>query len=59
MNPWKAKEKETGPETKIRIQRIDQFCQTCHDMENDVNWVHQGFAKKWPKIAHPTPLEKK
>jgi hypothetical protein len=59
MNPWKAKDKESETESKVRLQRLDQFCQTCHDMDNDVTWVNQGLAKKWPKIAHPTPKDKK
>jgi len=58
MNPWKAKDKQSETESKVRLQRLDQFCQTCHDMDNDVTWVNQGLAKKWPKIAHPTPKDK-
>jgi hypothetical protein len=51
LNPWKklsaAKRKDS----------IDQLCQKCHDVDNDVTWVHGGFDRKWPKIAHPTPKE--
>ncbi len=57
MNPWKAKPGESAAESKSRTQRMDQFCQKCHDMDNDVTWSNQGFARKWPKIAHPTPKE--
>jgi len=57
MNPWKAPEKESEVEKSRRILRIDQFCQKCHDIDNDVTWTHGGFNKKWPKIAHPTPKE--
>lgn len=46
INPWKylpAKDREGA---------IDQFCQKCHDMDNDVTWLHNGFKRKWPKIEH-------
>jgi hypothetical protein len=48
MNPWKylpvARNKQ--------LEAIDQFCQKCHDMDNDVNWLNGGFERKWKKIAH-------
>jgi hypothetical protein len=36
---------------------MDQTCQKCHDIDNDVTWIHGGFEKKWEprKIAHYTP----
>jgi nitrate reductase cytochrome c-type subunit len=58
INPFRASEKELDPQTpaavinqlkKNRERRIDDFCQKCHDMENDVHW---DFNKNWPKIAH-------
>jgi hypothetical protein len=52
MNPWKAKGNETKEEEAKRLLRIDVFCQTCHDRDNDVHW---DFAKKWPKVIHMTP----
>lgn len=59
MNPWKAKENETPEQKKARVLKADQFCQTCHDMDNDVTWTNDGFARKWPKVAHPTPEAEK
>jgi hypothetical protein len=53
MNPWKALPKAQ------RLQQMDDFCQKCHDTENDVHWTNNGFEKHWPKIAHPTPPEEK
>ncbi len=53
---WKDPEKEeTKEEKKRRLGRIDDFCQKCHDHDNDVTWIHDAFSRKWPKIAHPTP----
>jgi hypothetical protein len=49
LNPWKYLPKEK------RTLATDQFCQTCHDIDNDVTWIHGGFEKKWPRIKHPTP----
>ncbi|MFM7149638.1 MAG: multiheme c-type cytochrome [Gemmataceae bacterium] len=53
INPWKHL-----PSDK-REDAMDQFCQKCHDIDNDVTWIHGGFKKKWPKVAHPTPAEEK
>jgi hypothetical protein len=36
----------------VRLRRIDDFCQKCHDIENDVHW---NFAQKWAKVIHMTP----
>jgi hypothetical protein len=53
---WKDPEKEEPKEeNKRRLGRIDDFCQKCHDHDNDVTWIHDAFSRKWPKIAHPTP----
>jgi hypothetical protein len=49
LNPWKYLPKEK------RKDATDQFCQKCHDIDNDVTWLHGGFEKKWPKIQHDTP----
>jgi hypothetical protein len=52
INPWKGKDGETEQEHARRMLKIDLFCQTCHDVDNDVHW---DFQKKWPKIIHMTP----
>ncbi len=51
INPWRHL-----PKAK-RKDAIDQMCQKCHDIDNDVTWIHGGFEKKWKpkKIAHYTP----
>jgi len=54
LNPWKAPEGETAKDKARRLDRLDQFCQRCHDIDNDVRWTHHGLDKKWPKIDHPT-----
>ncbi len=59
MNPWKAPVGETEVLKARRIRRIDDYCQKCHDPENDVNWTDGGFERNWPKVAHPTPPEEK
>ena len=48
LNPWRAL-----PANK-RKDAIDQMCQKCHDIDNDVHW---SFKKKWPKIDHPSPKD--
>jgi hypothetical protein len=35
-----------------RMLNMDKFCQSCHDVENDVHW---NFDKKWPQVIHMTP----
>jgi hypothetical protein len=37
---------------KRRKEKIAEFCQKCHDSENDVNWVSGSFEMKWPLIVH-------
>jgi hypothetical protein len=51
INPWKYLPKGKHKDA------IDQSCQKCHDIDNDVTWIHGGFEKKWEpkKIAHYTP----
>jgi hypothetical protein len=53
---WKDPAAPLDPAAEARrLGRIDDFCQKCHDHDNDVTWIHGAFARKWPKIAHPTP----
>src|SRR5262249_11495751 len=54
MNAWKAPDEETPQAKEKRHDRVEQFCQTCHDTENDVTWKDNAFPRKWKKIAHPT-----
>ncbi|MCS6849555.1 MAG: hypothetical protein NZ700_00120 [Gemmataceae bacterium] len=51
MNPFRPPpgEDPTSPEAKRRLLHIDQSCQKCHDIDNDVHW---NFEKKWPKVVH-------
>ncbi|NBR04530.1 MAG: hypothetical protein EBT92_02055 [Planctomycetes bacterium] len=55
INPWKAVAGETPADKESRLGKTDQFCQKCHDIDNDVTWTNKGFERKWPKIAHPSP----
>ena len=41
----------TGLPANKRDDAMDQMCQKCHDIDNDVHW---SFKKKWPKIVHPS-----
>jgi hypothetical protein len=59
MNPWKVGTDNSPAAVASKQQKIDQFCQRCHDIDNDVTWTHKGFERKWPKIAHPTPESEK
>lgn len=47
INPLKLK----GPPSEIKL---DAFCQSCHDIDNDVHWGNKQFKNSWLKIAHPT-----
>lgn len=47
MNTWKPLPGETEEK---RVNRVDQFCQKCHDIDNDVHW--KNFQPKWTLIAH-------
>lgn len=55
INPW-AKHHNVALDEKVRRQRINTFCQTCHDIDNDVHW---NFDKSWPKVEHMNPPAKK
>jgi 2',3'-cyclic-nucleotide 2'-phosphodiesterase (5'-nucleotidase family) len=57
MNVWRAPEDESAAAKTKRLDRIDQFCITCHDLDNDVTWKDNAFPRKWKKIAHPTVPE--
>lgn len=54
INPYRPGENETPEDKKKRLGRIDQFCQKCHDIDNDVHWSSVGFAAKWKKVEHPS-----
>jgi Cytochrome c554 and c-prime len=49
VNPWKARPGETATDKEQRKLRIDQFCQQCHDIDNDVKYK---FEKRWPEVEH-------
>ncbi len=55
---WKAPEKENAEQKQKRMDKIDHFCQKCHDTDNDVHWTRDeksgkgGFERKWPEIQH-------
>jgi hypothetical protein len=60
MNPYRTPKQANGapaPETPQektqRINRLDQSCQKCHDIDNDVHWK----ISKWEtgKIVHTAP----
>ena len=51
LNPW-AKHFNVGVPEQVRLQRIDNFCQDCHNIENDVHW---DFKQRWPKVIHMNP----
>src|SRR5262249_1051960 len=53
LNPW-ARHFNSGLPEKTRLQKIDNFCQNCHDIENDVHWQ---FSKRWPQVIHMNPPE--
>ena len=40
-----------------RMDRLDDFCQKCHDQENDVHWAQVPFLGKWVGggIVHNRP----
>ena len=39
-----------------QFRKQDDFCQKCHDQENDVNWVQRPFQQTWGMIQHYTPV---
>jgi hypothetical protein len=57
MNAWRAPEDETAQAKAKRLDRIDAFCTTCHDLDNDVTWKDNAFPRKWQKVAHPSVPE--
>jgi hypothetical protein len=54
MNPYKSKPGEGKRAEKQRRNHLDNFCQKCHDVDNDVHWGKRPWAE-WDKIAHPSP----
>jgi hypothetical protein len=38
-----------------RARMIDEMCQRCHDIDNDVHWMGGGLRRKWPLIEHMVP----
>lgn len=57
INPFSARANPKLSE-KTRLQRIDDFCQKCHDPDNDVHWGQVNFQAKWQKVIHMTPTNK-
>ncbi len=58
MNEWHAPEDEVPAAKTKRQERVEMFCITCHDADNDVTWKENAFERKWKRIAHPTvPVE--
>ncbi len=56
INPYRFDPMETAAARVRRINLIDQACQKCHDIENDVNWK---FEKWWDgKIVHSEDKKK-
>ena len=53
MNPYRTPDGVEKPADKAkRILRADVFCQSCHDKDNDVHWLHNAFERKWLLIHH-------
>ncbi len=52
--PWRG-----AKNANARELAIEKFCVTCHDIDNDVTWIHNNkknpFKDKWSKIVHTTP----
>lgn len=49
---WKAAENEK-PNAKLKRRAVmDNFCQKCHDIDNDVTWTNNAFDRKWEMIDH-------
>ncbi len=59
--PWLDARKKGNEQAKN--QAIEKFCVNCHDIDNDVTWVHNKnknpFQEKWveKKIIHNNPPE--
>jgi hypothetical protein len=57
INPYRYDPEERPAARAQRINRIDQSCQHCHDIENDVNWK---IDKWWDGgIVHSADTKKK
>jgi hypothetical protein len=57
INPYRYNPDETPAARTRRINLIDQACQHCHDIENDVNWK---IDKWWDgKIVHSADKKKR
>jgi hypothetical protein len=57
INPYRFDPEETAAQRAKRIDRIDQSCRKCHDLDNDVNW---NIDKWWDgKIVHSDDVRKK
>jgi Cytochrome c554 and c-prime len=54
INPfkWRGPGKAGPAQENARMLHIGDFCQKCHDQDNDNNFQ---FNLKWPKIVHLTP----
>jgi hypothetical protein len=56
--PWRG-----AANQKAKDLAIEKLCVSCHDIDNDVNWVHtpqkNPFVEKWigKKIVHNKPKE--
>jgi hypothetical protein len=48
MNPFRFDPAEKPAARKRRLDLLDQSCQKCHDVDNDVAWNRM----KWNKIVH-------
>ncbi len=53
MNPYKTPPNESPAAKTQRINRLDQSCQKCHDLDNDSHWT----IDKWKWIEHGEPKE--
>lgn len=42
------------PNQHVRVLQIDNFCQSCHDLENDNKWE---LRTRWPVVEHMTPAQ--
>jgi hypothetical protein len=54
INPFSAHANPKLSEEQ-RLRKIDDFCQKCHDTDNDVHWGEVSFRVKWNKVIHMTP----
>lgn len=55
INPFKFDPTVGAGQNNQRMLKLNTFCQTCHDLENDVHWSYKFFLDdRWPKIEHHT-----